>query len=360
MFSKGHEKYDAIVSKFGGFWRYPKLLDFCYLVNPYFPPKEMIDKLQCEFPKLLSQYPSGEAVQNMNAERIFGVSENHILVGNGAAELINALGIFAKGKVAIGLPTFNEYVRCFRNAEIVSIDNSKWSYSHNIDYLKQIIGTVDYMCLVSPDNPSGDLLSKNDVLELCELAVKYKTILVIDESFIDFADKPHRYTLLDNEILDKNPNLVVIKSISKSYGVPALRLGVLASSNLDIIDNIKNLMQIWNINSVAEYYLQIYNLYKNNYENACDNIASERKRFFKALQSIKSIKVYPSNANFLMIDLGSQNSYEFAVTMLDKYNILIKDLSTKPYFYKKNFIRIAIRDKDDNNKLLSAFKDLIK
>lgn len=356
LFKKGKAKYDDMISKFGGYWRYNKTLDFCYLVNPYFPPSSMVEKMQNEFPVLLTQYPSGLNIQNMNAERIFEVNKSNMLVGNGAAELINILGFYAKGKVAVSLPTFNEYVRCFRNCEMIKIDNSIYDYGQNIGFLKELTKTVDYIMVVNPDNPSGCLIPQDEILELIKVAKGNNCRVVIDESFVDFAESDKRFTLLSNQVLDTYDNLIVIKSISKSYGIPALRLGVLASSNREIINDLRSLLPVWNINSFAEYYLQVYNLYAKNYITACDKIVVERNRMIEKLNSIKGIKVYPSQANFIMLDLGKCNSYDFCVRMLDKYNILIKDLSSKSYFEHKNFIRIAVRDTKDNDIFLNAIQ----
>ena len=357
LFSHGETKYQLIEKKFGGYWRYPRYIDFCYLVNPYFPPKQMVEKMQIELPTLLTQYPSGLRVQNMNAERLFGVDENHIFVGNGAAELINALGHVLKGKsVAVNLPAFNEYVRCFKDCKIVEIDNSKRDYALDVNAIKKAIKDNDYTVVINPDNPSGYMLTKEEILELVSLAKESKHGLIIDESFADFAQKDIRFTLFDNDLINENPNLIVIKSISKSFGVPGIRLGLLATSNEKLLDELKQEMQVWNINSFGEYYLQIYQLYAKDYANACDQIVEERERLIAELNEFKNIKVYPSEANYVMVDLKDRNARELAVSLLDKYNLIIKDLSTKNKFKGKNFIRLAVRDRKDNDFLLEVLK----
>ena len=360
LFSKGIEKYQIITANFGGFWRYSRVKDFCYLVNPYFPQPKLVEKMQNEFPILLTQYPSGENVQNMNAERLFGVDEKHILVGNGAAELINALGHITRGSIAVNLPSFNEYVRCFKNCDITPIDNSKNDYAMSIKDIKAAIEKCDYTAIVNPDNPSGFMLDRDEIIDICEFAKQRGKKLIIDESFVDFADGRRRFTLLNNEFIDKYPNVIVIKSISKSYGVPGLRLGLLATSDRELISKIREDMQIWNINSFAEYYLQIYQLFAKDYDKACDCIVNERNRVIEALNKFKSIKVYPSEANYILIDLKDNNSLELAAKLLDNDSILIKDLSTKNYFHHKNFIRIAIRDEKDNNALIEALDKYLK
>lgn len=356
MFSKGKQKYDLVISKFGGYWRYDTMLDFCYLVNPYFPTKEFTQKMQREFPILLGAYPSGLNMQNMNAERIFGIEQDYVLVGNGASELINAMGLVTEGTLAVGVPTFNEYVRCFRNCKINYVDNSKWNYGINLDAYKKACDDADLLCVVSPDNPSGAMLTKEQAIELVEYAATKNTRVLLDESFIDFAEPERKYTMLENEILEKHRNLIVVKSIGKSYGVAGLRLGIIATADKDLLKAIRNNMQIWNINSFAEYYLQTYNLYAKDYAAACEKIAKERTRMIKEINKIGDVRAFDSQANYIMIDLKEKSSYDFCVNCLDKYNILIKDLSSKNYFYGKNFIRVAVKDVHENNEFLKAIK----
>ena len=360
LFTKGIEKYNVITSAFGGFWRYTKVRDFCYLVNPYFPQQKLVEKMQNEFPILLTQYPSGENVQNMNAERLFGVDDKHILVGNGAAELINALGHVARGTIAVNLPAFNEYVRCFKNCVIREIDNSKIDYKMDVETIKNAIRECDYTAVINPDNPSGFMLDKEEVLALAKVAKEANHKLIIDESFVDFADGKRRFTLLDNDFIKANPNVIVIKSISKSYGVPGLRLGLLATSDTKLIKALRDDMQIWNINSFAEYYLQIYQLFAKDYAKACDSIVDERNRVIAELRKLKSIRVFDSEANYILVDLKENSSLELAAKLLDEHNILIKDLSTKNYFHGKNYVRLAIRDEKDNNALIEALKNYLK
>ena len=360
MFSRGKERYNLMMSKFGGYWRYSSMLDFCYFANPYFPTAEYVKKMQHEFPVLLGAYPSGLNIQNMNAERIFDIDQKYVLVGNGASELINALGETVSGKLAVGVPTFNEYVRCFRHCEIIYIDNSKWDYGINIEAYKSACEKVNMTCIVSPDNPSGAMLTFEEVIDVVKYAKKFNTIVVMDESFIDFAEDNKKYTLLRNDILAENENLVVVKSIGKSYGVAGLRLGVLVTANQKLLSDIRANMQIWNINSFAEYFLQTFNLYAKDYKIACEKIAKERKRMIEEINKLPNVKAYDSQANYIMVWLQNQSSYDFCVDCLENYNILIKDLSSKNYFNGNNYIRVAVKDTHENNQLVKAMRELIK
>ncbi len=355
IFSKGEEKYRLLTSTYGGFWRYSRVKDFLYLVNPYFPPAQLIEKMKYEFKNLLEMYPSGMQIQKLNAERIFAVDGDMLLVGNGAAELIKILGEKFNNLQGVAfVPTFNEYIRCFNIDKMMIIDNSKNNYEYNIEQILLLIESVEYMVIISPDNPSGAMIKEEDIMAIIKKGADYNCKIIIDESFIDFAARDSYFTLLKNGILLNYTNLIVIKSISKSYGVPGLRLGVMASGDKKLIKEMQGMLPVWNINSFAEYYLQNYNIFKKTYESACIKIVNERERVEKTLSKNKNIKLYQSNANYIMFDLKEHDSNKFCYTMLEKYNILIKNLKGKDGIGKKNFVRIAIRDVDDNNLLLDS------
>lgn len=362
-FAKGKEKLKLLQHRFGGYWRFPQLKDYCYLVNPYFPPQKMVEELEANFHTLLTQYPSGAAQMSLLAGKIFNILPENIVVGNGAAELISSLGEKLTGKVAVPYPTFNEYPERFTNCQIVPVNTNSKTFAYTAkDILKVVTAEkVNTVLLINPDNPSGNFIPKAELISLLKELKALDCKLIFDESFIDFAEKKSRYTLLDQDVIEQFPNLIVVKSISKSYGVPGLRLGVLASANADYIKLIKKTNAIWNINSFGEYFLQIYEKYNKTYLAACDLIAEERARFIKELSKIKNLKVFPSQANFVLCKLeGNNRSDKLAVELLEKSNIYIKDLTGKKCFDEPVYIRLAVRDTKDNDLLVATLKEVIK
>lgn len=363
IFATPEEKLKKLQHSFGGYWRYPGLLDFCYLVNPYFPRKRMIDEMKANFEPLLRDYPSGMGVNSLLAGKYFGIKQKYVVVGNGAAELIKSLMENHDGKLGVIYPTFEEYPNRYspESLEIFIPQNGDFSYS--ADDLMNFFSNKDIKSLlvVNPDNPSGNFIPFIDVLRIAEWAKEKGIRLIIDESFVDFTDGGFANTLLKNEILEKYPTLCVMKSISKSYGVPGLRLGVLASANEETISQMKKDVAIWNINSFAEFYMQIYGKYERDYYRACDKFRTEREIFFYELKDVPNLRVIPSQANYFLCELTEKNSsYEVALRLLTEYNILIKDCSSKKGFPSdKQYIRIAIRDRHDNHILTEAIKKIL-
>ncbi len=362
-FSSGKEHLESMYKTFGGYWRYPAMLDFCYLVNPYFPPKSLVNEMKQMSDILLESYPSGDKQQSLLAGKIFGVLPEHIAVGNGAAELIASISELSSGKVVVPFPTFNEYPNRFGNENTVWLPaNEDFSYSVEDIVRSAEENSASYVLLINPDNPSGHFFTKQEVIVLAEQLSSKNVKLILDESFVDFAEPEIRFTFIDEELISKHKNVIVIKSISKSYGVPGIRLGVLVSSDESLIEKIQKNTSIWNINSFAEFFLQIFDKYKKFYGSACDKIAEERGRFSSELSKIPGVKVYESQANYLLCKLSGEaekiGSLGLAEKLLDGYNILIKDLSSKKGFEKGQFIRLAVRNCQDNDRLIFALKEI--
>ena len=343
--------------RYGGYWRFPQLLDFCYLVNPYFPPQRMCDELRANFDILLREYPSGMNVNALIMAKNFGIKQDYVVVGNGAAEIIKGLMENTAFKTGVVYPTFEEYPN--RNPkQIIAYNPSNKDFHYTANDLMEFFDDKDInqLLLINPDNPSGNFIPVEDIIILLKWCFQKNIRLILDESFVDFSTPELKNSLLSNEILETYPQLIVIKSISKSYGVPGLRLGLAASSKTEVISSLRKNMAIWNINSFAEFYLQIYSKYANDYAIACHNFIEERNRFFKELQNISYIRVIPSQANYFLCEVTEKYTSTELVEKLLKRNILLKDCSQKAGFNGQNYVRIAIRDSKDNDCLIEALK----
>ena len=349
------QKVLLLQNRYGGYWRYPQLIDFCYLVNPYFPPQKLVDEIKASFEKLLTQYPSGMSVNSLLAAKNFEVHAENVVVGNGAAELIKALLEKFQGKTGFIRPTFEEYPNRYDGEDSVFFVPQNHSYTYSAKDVIEFFDDkkIDNLIIVNPDNPTGNYIDKNGLLKLVEWSKKKNIKLVIDESFVDFSDQKDS-TLIELDILLQNPHLFVMKSISKSYGVPGLRLGILVSGDVEAISEIKNNVSIWNINSFAEFYLQIAEKYKKDYVLALKLFREERSRFITELQKISFLRVIPTQANYVMVELSDKiTAKEFTKKLLIKHNIFVKDLTKK---IGEKYVRIAIRNKEDNDKLITALK----
>lgn len=343
---------------YGGYWRYPRLLDFCYLVNPYYPQVKMIEEMKASFEMLLTQYPSGMERNSLLAAKNFGVEQNHIVIGNGAAELIKSLLSYLSETEKCGFirPTFEEYPnRCKKENEVImNVSYPDFSYTADdvISYFTE--HKVRSLFLINPDNPSGNYISRENILKIADWAEKNNIRLVVDESFADFSDE-ERNSIIEEEVLQTYPHLIVVKSISKSYGVPGLRLGVLASFDTDVILFMKKDVAIWNINSFAEFYMQIAGKYKKDYVAALKKYRAERNRFISCLKTIHYLRVIPTQANFVMCEVIGKKSKELTEKLLSEKEIFIKDLTPK-INDGKQYIRLAIRNEADNDRIIEAFK----
>ena len=347
--------------RYGGFWRFPKMLDYCYLVNPFFNESRIIDELEAYFRTLIAEYPSGMKVNSLLASKCWGVKEEYIIPGNGAAELIKTLMELLPGTLGVTRPTFEEYPNRRDKDGLVTFIPKNNEFRYTAKDLMEFFGNhhADNILLINPDNPSGNFIPEDDVITLAAWCQHQNIRLIVDESFVDFSVGYENNTLLHNDILEAYPQLLVMKSISKSYGVPGIRLGILCSADTDLISKMKKMVSIWNINSFAEYFMQVFSKYEKDYQRACEKFISERNDFEQKLREISFLRVMPSQANYFLCEiLPPKNANQLVLTMLKKYNILVRDCSDKQGFDGKQYMRIAVRSHEDNAIFIAAFREL--
>ena len=360
LFADDEQLMQKFYSRYGGFWRFPKMLDFCYLVNPFFPSQRMLDEMKASFRTLLTEYPSGMKVNALLASKCWGVSEKYIVPGNGAAELIKFLMDNLNGKLGVIRPSFEEYPNRYQGEVVTFIpQNSDFRYTGQdiIDYYAN--KDIANLLLINPDNPSGNFIPKDDILKVADWCKLNQVRFIVDESFVDFSEDYEICSMLDDTILESYPNMIVVKSISKSYGVPGLRLGIMASADEMLIKEAKKCVSIWNINSFAEFFMQIFTKYSKDYHKACGSFQAERADFLSKLCEIPFIHVMPTQANFVLCEVKEPySSMEIVKRMLREHNILLSACSAKKGLQGGKYLRIAIRGHQDNVRLIEAFKQL--
>lgn len=361
IFAEEKDILGKYYSRFGGYWRFPNLLDFCYLVNPYFRSSKIIDEMQANFRTLIAEYPSGLKVNTLLASKCWGVKEEYVIPGNGAAELIKALMEHLPGTLGITRPTFEEYPNRREKDKLVTFVPQNDEFIYSVQDLKDFFekNHADNILLINPDNPSGNFIPKDDILELASWCQERNIRLIVDESFVDFSVGWRNNTLLHDSILEAYPSMIVIKSISKSYGVPGIRLGILCTADQAVMSELKKKVSIWNLNSFCEFFMQIFSKYEKDYFSACDKFIVERDSFESELRKISFLRVIPSQANYFLVEvLPPYKSRELALLMLKNHSILMRDCSSKDGFDGKQYMRIAVRNHKDNSKLVAALKQL--
>ena len=361
LFSDTDALLKRYYTRYGGFWRFPQMLDFCYLVNPYFRRSKIIDEMEANFRTLLGEYPSGMKVNTLLASKCWGVKEEYIIPGNGAAELIKVLMENVTGTLGVIRPTFEEYPNRIEEDQVVAFIPQNRDFRYTADDLMDYYGAhpVDNLLLINPDNPSGNFIPLADLLQLAGWCEERGTRLIVDESFVDFSEEWESSSLLHDAHLENFPHMAVMKSISKSYGVPGLRLGILASADMELIAKMKKQVSIWNINSFAEFFMQIFNKYEKDYKRACQKFIEVRAAFLAQLRTIPFLHVMPTQANFVLCEVQSPyTANDLAQQLLKKHDILVSACSAKKGIAPNRYVRLAVRSREDNERLIEALREL--
>jgi histidinol-phosphate/aromatic aminotransferase/cobyric acid decarboxylase-like protein/choline kinase len=333
---------------FGGYWNYD-ITDFCFIRNMYFPTSSMISEIKNNLPFLIHNYGSKQRVLNLKLSYVLQCERENLILLNGASQLYPVFERhFADSDVLIPEPTFGEYSRIFPKAAVYR-DNGKNVY----DILKKNLTGKDVVVVVNPNNPTGTTIGSDILYEL--IAGHPDITFLVDESFLDFSGETSLIQLLEKAPLD---NALVLVSMSKSYGVPGLRLGYAYSCNAALLQKLLKSIPIWNANSLAEFYLEILLKNKSAFRQSLEQTMADRHVFATDLERFPGVKqVYASGANFLMVEFKSGSLNKDVVRlMLEEDGIYIKEVTGKIGAQESRYFRFAVRFPHENRALVDSMQ----
>lgn len=334
-----------------------EVIDFSANINPLGISKKALEKIEGSFSDILN-YPDPDYRELKESISNFeNIDPDNIILGNGAIECIFLLGEHIKSEHTLLLaPTFVEYERAFsKYGSSLSFHNLKEEYEFKLnveEFISNIQDSVDTIVICNPNNPTGCLIDKSELYSILEYCKKKNIILIIDEAFIDFTDNEDENTM--KTYISEFDNLIILKSLTKFFAMPGLRLGYLMTSNESVKDDINSNRIPWVINCMASN-IAVNSLNDVGYiESTKKNIKAQRKYLTQELTKNNNLNVYPSNANYIFFrckfDLLSE---------LTKYNIMIRSCSNYRGL-NSEYYRIAVKDEKSNGKLIEAINEITK
>jgi len=345
-----NQRLKILEDTFGGYWSHD-VLDFCFIRNMYFPTTSMISEMRNNLLNLLQNYGSRQDILNQKLAYFLLYKRECLNVLNGASQIYPILqNYFSDQKILLPEPTFGEYPRIFPRHDVyldkVGID---------ADELMAKVGHADVVVIVNPNNPTGTTINSERIFDLIKIFPQ--KMFLIDESFIEFTGTRSIITYLEEQSAD---NVIVIKSLSKSLGLPGIRLGYVYSHNEKFNGYVRSELPIWNLNSMTEFLLEIILKHRKALDQSFVDTMRDREEFSILLSKVPYVqKVYQSGGNFILVSLKAnmKNGKAIVKYMLEKHSIYIKDVSNK-FENKQTYFRFAVRLPQENEMLVDCLNKI--
>lgn len=353
-------EYEALQSEHGGYWRHG-FVDHAYLYNLHFPPESFFEALRSQIHELVLNYPVGQDVMARLVGDLIGQPAERIVVGNGAAELIKILSASVAQKLIVPVPSFNEYANAAPAGNAVEFALEAPTFQLDVDAFAAgaIECGADVAVVVTPNNPTSLLVPRADLLRLLGLLAGRGCMLVVDESFIDFAEAGAAESL--EKDVANHQNLAIMKSMSKAYGICGLRIGYLLTANAELARRMRDGLHIWNINGFAEAFLRLAPGYRQDFAESCGRVRAERDALYENLMTVPGLMVYRPDANFIFCRLpeGAPSGPEVERRLFVEDDIYIKHCQDKTMPHSSRYVRIASRTRDENTAVTSALTRVV-
>lgn len=333
-----------------------EVLDFSSNINPLGIPesfkKELVENIENleKYPDI-DYYELRESIAKYN-----NLSLENIIVGNGATEILFLYMREVKGdRVLIISPTFAEYERGARIAgKKIDFFPLGDKFELNFKELEDKIKDYDIFVICNPNNPTGNFIELKNFRNFIKKIEELEKNLFIDESFIEFIKNWRERSIVNL----KSKNIFILRALTKYFALPGVRLGYGISFEKSILEKMENNREPWSVNGIAEIAGKVILEDKEYIEKTNEWIEEERKYIYNELKKIDNLEVYPTEVNFILIKLLSLKSDELRERMI-RYGILIRDCSNFKYLDDR-YIRVAIKDREKNRKLLECLEKVVK
>lgn len=331
---------ESLQESFGGFWNYD-VVDFAFIRNMHFPTGAILSEIKNNLPNLLHNYGSCQKILNEKMGYFLCCSHDYVQALNGASQIFPLLRYYFHRRAALTpAPSFGEYDRVFPSAKHYSDE-----IGIDLDQVREQATAADVVVLVNPNNPTGTTISTNWIYEFAKQ--RPEKSVVVDESFIEFSGERSIVSCLEE---NPAPNIIVVKSLSKSLGVPGIRLGYVYCQDPNFMTRVRDETPVWNLNSVAEYFLEMLLKHRPELDQSYARTIEDRESFSRLLRGTTTVgQVYPSGANFLLARLSGNRELANATArdLLRSRKTLVKDISHK-FASGAGYLRLAVRTPEDH------------
>lgn len=334
------------------------LLDFCIPVNLHFPPAEMVQRICERLPEILRYYPDYAEVHAKYIGQIAGVPPECIVPANGSTEIITHLCRLTRGPILTPIPTFSRWTDLPEELGIPLLtikQDVRRSFRLDVAELVSRVADLGAQMLVisNPSNPTGSWFEPAEIEELV-LSLPEVERIVIDESFLDFSDLESALTLIP-----RAENLVVVKSLGKSLGWHGARLGYAAASPR-VAELLRSQLPFWNVNGLAAYILKSVSDFKDEFMQSFALVTQDKLYMSNQLEHIPGLRVFPSKANFLYVELPPNvRGRELRDQLLAEYGLMVRECSNK-IGSSEQYLRLAVQTREAVDLLTHALTRELK
>ena len=331
-----------------------EIIDFSANINPL-GISENVKKAMIDAIDKVVKYPDITYFDLKNSISNFeDINSQNIILGNGAAEAIfNIVRALKPKKALLPAPTFSEYEEAILsvNGEIKYYKlKEKNNFEIDNEFIDNIKDDIDVVFICNPNNPTGNTVYLASILEMM---AEQEKLLIVDETFMEFVPAEGEYSLV-SKVKDYK-NLIIIKAVTKFFGLPGLRLGYGVSSNRELLEGMYEYKEPWTVNSFAETLTPTLFQDVAYIKESKAYFDLERKRMMTSLKEIRGLKVYETDTNFILLKLETLKAYDLKKILFEKYDLLIRDASNFKGL-DAHFIRIAVKSEEENNKLITALR----